>query len=141
MNAALRVDLMRLLAFTREDPLWEAEKSGWRCFVMATTVAITVEGASSARLGSADTTQRLFQPIQSTRCYDGSNCPTGRSVCLWAIPKPTVRANRTLPVFPCLGRNFAKAQSGTDSGKMPSLEETGPFILPLLSRPPFLFEN
>ena len=34
MNAATRVDLMRLLAPTREDPLWEANKSGWRCFVM-----------------------------------------------------------------------------------------------------------
>ncbi len=34
MNAATRVDLMDLLAPTREDPLWEAEKSGWRCFVM-----------------------------------------------------------------------------------------------------------
>ena len=34
MNAATRVDLIDLLAFTREDPLWEAEKSGWRCFVM-----------------------------------------------------------------------------------------------------------
>ena len=34
MNAATRVDLMDLLAPTREDPLWEAEKSGWHCFVM-----------------------------------------------------------------------------------------------------------
>ena len=34
MNAATRVDLMDLLAPTPEDPLWEAEKSGWRCFVM-----------------------------------------------------------------------------------------------------------
>jgi hypothetical protein len=34
MNAATRVDLMDLLGPTREDPLWEAEKSGWRCFVM-----------------------------------------------------------------------------------------------------------
>ena len=34
MNAATRVDLMDLLAPTREDPLWEAETSGWRCFVM-----------------------------------------------------------------------------------------------------------
>lgn len=34
MNAAMRIDLMNLLAPTREDPLWEAEKSGWRCFVM-----------------------------------------------------------------------------------------------------------
>lgn len=34
MKAATRVDLMRLLAPRREDPLWEAEKSGWRCFVM-----------------------------------------------------------------------------------------------------------
>ena len=34
MNAATQVDLMRLLGPTREDPLWEAEKSGWRCFVM-----------------------------------------------------------------------------------------------------------
>lgn len=34
MNAATRIDLVNLLAPTREDPLWEAEKSGWRCFVM-----------------------------------------------------------------------------------------------------------
>ena len=34
MNAATRVALMDLLDPTREDPLWEAEKSGWRCFVM-----------------------------------------------------------------------------------------------------------
>ncbi len=34
MNAATRVGLMDLLAPTPEDPLWEAEKSGWRCFVM-----------------------------------------------------------------------------------------------------------
>lgn len=34
MNAATRVALMDLLGPTREDPLWEAEKSGWRCFVM-----------------------------------------------------------------------------------------------------------
>jgi len=34
MNAATRVDLMDLLGPTREDPLWEAEKSGWRSFVM-----------------------------------------------------------------------------------------------------------
>ena len=36
MNAATRVGLMDLLAPTREDPLWEAEKSGWRRFVMGT---------------------------------------------------------------------------------------------------------
>lgn len=35
MNAATRVDLMDLLGPTREDPLWEAEKLGWRCFVMS----------------------------------------------------------------------------------------------------------
>ena len=34
MNAATRIDLMDLLAPTREDPLWEAEKSGWRSLVM-----------------------------------------------------------------------------------------------------------
>ena len=34
MNAATRVGLMDLLAPTPEDALWEAEKSGWRCFVM-----------------------------------------------------------------------------------------------------------
>ncbi|GAA0675984.1 hypothetical protein FHT00_002986 [Sphingomonas insulae] len=34
MNAATGVDLTRLLAPTRKEPLWEANKSGWRCFVM-----------------------------------------------------------------------------------------------------------
>ena len=28
------LDLLRLLAPGPVDPLWEAEKSGWRCFVM-----------------------------------------------------------------------------------------------------------
>lgn len=34
MRAPPHVDLMRLLAPGPENPLWEAEKSGWRCFVM-----------------------------------------------------------------------------------------------------------
>ena len=34
MKPPRRVDLMRLLAPGPENPLWEAEKSGWRCFVM-----------------------------------------------------------------------------------------------------------
>jgi hypothetical protein len=34
MKSPRRVDLMRLLAPGPENPLWEAEKSGWRCFVM-----------------------------------------------------------------------------------------------------------
>lgn len=29
----MRLDLLDLLAPARLDPLWEAEKSGWRCFV------------------------------------------------------------------------------------------------------------
>lgn len=34
MNATTPIDLMRLLGPARETPLWEADKSGWRCFVM-----------------------------------------------------------------------------------------------------------
>ena len=30
----LRLDLMGLLARAPVDPAWEAEKAGWRCFVM-----------------------------------------------------------------------------------------------------------
>jgi len=34
MRTPPRIDLMRLLAPAPANPLWEAEKSGWRCFVM-----------------------------------------------------------------------------------------------------------
>ena len=34
MSAPVRLNLMELLGPGREDPLWEADKSGWRCFVM-----------------------------------------------------------------------------------------------------------
>lgn len=52
------LDLMRLLAPTPVDPLWEAEKSGWRCFVMG-------NHESTYRLGS-----RLRAAWQ--RGYDGA---------------------------------------------------------------------
>lgn len=31
----MKLELMALLAPARSDPLWEAEKTGWRCFVMS----------------------------------------------------------------------------------------------------------
>ena len=33
----MNLDLMALLTPVPLDPLWEAEKSGWRCFVMGNT--------------------------------------------------------------------------------------------------------
>ena len=33
-NPRPHLDLMTLLAPARIDPVWEAEKSGWRCYVM-----------------------------------------------------------------------------------------------------------
>ena len=70
MNAATRVDLMDLLGPTREDPLWEAEKSGWAASSWATTDAIIAEGASSARLGSPAMMQPHDRPILSAGCSD-----------------------------------------------------------------------
>jgi hypothetical protein len=34
MKSPRRIHLTRLLAPGPKSPLWEAEKSGWRCFVM-----------------------------------------------------------------------------------------------------------
>ncbi|WP_174297427.1 hypothetical protein [Sphingomonas bacterium] len=34
---SLRLDLLVLLATAPADPAWEAEKAGWRCFVMGNT--------------------------------------------------------------------------------------------------------
>ena len=65
MNAATRVDLIDLLAPTREDPLWEAEKSGWRCFVMGNDRCHYRRGSKlrTALQSCYDTASRSADPV------------------------------------------------------------------------------
>jgi len=65
MNAATRVGLMDLLASTREDPLWEAEKSGWRCFVMGNDRCQYRRGSKlhTAWQSGYDTASRSADPV------------------------------------------------------------------------------
>jgi len=60
-----RIDLMALLASTPVDEDWEAEKAGWRCFVMGNT---TPSGRSGSRLRAAwqrgyDAASRSTDPV------------------------------------------------------------------------------
>ena len=60
-----RRDLMALLASTPVDEDWEAEKAGWRCFVMGNT---TPSGRSGSRLRGAwqrgyDAASRSSDPV------------------------------------------------------------------------------
>jgi hypothetical protein len=60
-----RIDLMELLASTPVDEDWEAEKAGWRCFVMGNT---TPSGRSGSRLRAAwqrgyDAASRSSDPV------------------------------------------------------------------------------
>ena len=44
-NPTLRLDLMALLAPARSDRMWEAERSGWRCYVMGNDRCIYRRGS------------------------------------------------------------------------------------------------
>lgn len=44
-NLRPHLDLMRLLAPDRIDRMWEAEKSGWRCYVMGNDRSIYRRGS------------------------------------------------------------------------------------------------
>lgn len=44
-NPPLRLDPMALLAPARIDRMWEAEKSGWRCYVMGNDRCIYRRGS------------------------------------------------------------------------------------------------
>lgn len=59
------LDLMVLLALAPVDEVWEAEKAGWRCFVMGNN---TPSGRSGSRLRAAwqrgyDAASRSSDPI------------------------------------------------------------------------------
>jgi len=60
-----RIDLMALLAPAPVDEDWEAEKAGWRCFVMGNT---TPSGRSGSRMRAAwqrgyDAASRSSDPV------------------------------------------------------------------------------
>ncbi len=60
-----RVDLMTLLAPATVDEGWEADKAGWRAFVMGIRRPDTGPGAACRRHGSAGTTLRRVAAITS----------------------------------------------------------------------------
>lgn len=60
-----RIDLMALLAPAPVDEDWEAERAGWRCFVMGNT---TPSGRSGSRMRAAwqrgyDAASRSSDPV------------------------------------------------------------------------------